>query len=195
MPNWCWSRMQVKANKTKINNFYLLLKEWTSKNYVANGFGTNWIGNIVGNSKMGSWINDEFVSPDGEIYQARGTLDDYYVVDSSLIIYTTTAWSPKFKIFMDLFAKYFENYELIYETTEEGCGFAYTNDPDNGGKYSFEIWEPPENFNLDSGTYSLDELEAYFQEIGFSREQILQNNFDWCCIMPWEYCDYTEFYY
>ena len=41
-------------NEEKLEKFYHLLEEWTSKNYKENGFGLNWLGNIVGNSGIGT---------------------------------------------------------------------------------------------------------------------------------------------
>ena len=47
MPNWCNTSMTIEGPKAEIESIHRKIMEWTSRNYVKNDFGKNWLGNIV----------------------------------------------------------------------------------------------------------------------------------------------------
>ena len=55
MPNWCFNRITIyHEDDSKLENLENLIKEWTSKNQKDNGFGKEWLGNIVLASGVGT---------------------------------------------------------------------------------------------------------------------------------------------
>lgn len=138
MPNWCLTRITINnENQTELEKFDELLNKWTSKNYKENGFGHNWLGNIVGNSGIGTV--DENKDTD---LRCRGTITYSEVVDDGqLMIDTETAWCPMLKMWAKLLEKYLPNAELIYEAEECGNGLYSTNDPCMKDCYIIDCWD------------------------------------------------------
>lgn len=138
MPNWCLTRITINnENQTELERFNELLDRWISKNYKENGFGLEWLGNIVGNSGIGTV--DENKDTD---LRCRGRLTYSEVVDDGqLIINTETAWCPMLKMWVKLLEKYLPNAELIYEAEECGNGIYSTNDPYMKGLYIIDCWD------------------------------------------------------
>lgn len=131
MPNWCQTRLTINhENTSKLKEFETLIDKWTSKNYIPNGFGLNWLGNIVGNSGIGTVDEGE----DTDL-RCRGEIIDTEVRDKQLVIDTETAWSPMLKMWTKLLEKYLPGAELIFVAREDGNCFYSTNDPYLKGRY------------------------------------------------------------
>ena len=47
MPNWCCNEERITGPREEILPLHKKLLEWTSRNYMENGFGHLWLGNIV----------------------------------------------------------------------------------------------------------------------------------------------------
>jgi hypothetical protein len=137
MPNWCLTRITINnENEKELEKFSNLLDEWVSKNYMKNGFGLNWLGNIVGNSGIGT------IDEDGKAtYRCRGTMTYSELFDNQLLIDTETAWCPMLKMWVALLEKYLPDAELIYEAEECGMGIYSTNDPLYKDKYYIDCWD------------------------------------------------------
>lgn len=137
MPNWCSTRITINSEQcNKLKQLEKLINEWTSKDYKDNGFGLNWLGNIVGNSQIGT------VDKNDETYlKCRGSLTYMEYTDNQLIIDTETAWVPMLKMWIRIIEKYIPDAELIYEAEECGCGIQCTNDPCLQGKYVIDVWD------------------------------------------------------
>jgi hypothetical protein len=101
-----------------------------------NGFGLNWLGNIVGNSGIGTV--DE--NPETDL-KCRGNIQYMERTDNQLIIDTETAWVPMLKMWVKLLDKYLPDAELIYSAEESGCCIHNTNDPCLIDKYYIDSWE------------------------------------------------------
>ena len=125
MPNWCTTRITINHDdENKLKEFEKLINEWTSKNYMENGFGLQWLGNIVGNSGIGTI--DKNLETD---LRCRGSITWIECDDYQLLIDTETAWVPMLKMWVKLLEKYLPDAELIYSAEECGMGIYSTNDP------------------------------------------------------------------
>lgn len=143
MPNWCYTNITFNGSKKNVEWLNSKLKEWTSKNGMDNGFGLDWLGNIVINSGL---ANAEDI--DNATHPAcRGRLI-YVDINTSqnsdqaqLIVDTETAWSPMLQMWVKLNEKYNLDLEIIYSAEECGCELYCTNDPCEANKYRIDVWE------------------------------------------------------
>lgn len=136
MPNWCWTRITINADRNRLKSFENKLTEWTSKNYKENGFGLNWLGNVVGNSQIGTV--DENKDTD---LRCRGSITYTDNLGDQFVIDTETAWAPMLKMWAKLVEKYIPNAELIYTAEESGCALYSTNDLQYKDKYIIDPWD------------------------------------------------------
>lgn len=161
MPNWCFTKIYIEhQDSTKLNELYNFLREWTSKNYMENGFGTNWLGNIVLGSGIGTVDTDKATD-----LSCRGTLDWYEVQDGELVIDTETAWSPMLKMWIKLIDKYLPGAKLFYTAEEEMNGVQCTNYPDLLGRYVIDY-------------YGNEDIESDWEASEDSVREILQKLLD-----------------
>lgn len=143
MPNWCYTRITIQNEDIgELEKFNLLLEEWTSKNYIENGFGKNWLGNIIGNFGLDEWDenNREFKSN----IPCRGRITYFERSSNELLIDTETAWSPMLEMWYKLVDSFIPGSTLIYSAEECGCGIFETNDTSLKDKYYLDIWETDE---------------------------------------------------
>lgn len=137
MPNWCLTRITINhENEEKLKELEKLINEWTSKDYMKNGFGLEWLGNIVGNSGVGT-VNE---NPETDL-RCRGRLTYLECTDDQLLIDTETAWSPMLKMWVKVLEKYLPDAELIYQAEECGNGLYSTNDPCMKDCYIIDSWD------------------------------------------------------
>lgn len=95
MPNWCFTHMVFHGNKKEIEELHAKIEEWTSKSFMKNGFGDNWLGNIVIGAGLGEHIDSKT-----DRIRCRGELE--YVGDIESVsdeeayfeIDQSTAWAP-----------------------------------------------------------------------------------------------------
>ena len=131
MPNWCSTEIEIYHDDIKaLNALHKKIKEWTSKNYMENGFGHNWLGNIV----LGSEIGTVDQGKETDI-KCRGTLEYCEVFDNCIRISTETAWVPMLQMWLRIIDKYLPGGQLFYETIESGCGVCCTNKSEFIGMY------------------------------------------------------------
>lgn len=155
MSNWCFTRINIinHNNDNKIENLYNLIKEWTSNNYEENDFGLQWLGNIVGNSGIGTI--DEGKETD---LMCRGSLNYIELVEKNqLLIETETAWVPMLRMWVKILDKYLPDAELIYEAEECSNELYSTNDESLRDKYIIDCW-------------GIDEIESNWES---SKENVI----------------------
>ena len=137
MPNWCLTRITINHdNELKLKELKKLINKWTENNYKENDFGLCWLGNIVGNSGIGTV--DENPKTD---LKCRGMLDYMEFYNGQLLIDVETAWVPMFKMWTKLLEKYLPDAELIYSAEEYGNGLYCTNDPRLKNCYIIDVWD------------------------------------------------------
>lgn len=126
MPNWCYTNINIKCNSEKeAKALHDKIEKWTSVNYCENGFGFNWLGNIVGNSG----IDDR---KDGNDFSVccRGSLIYLDITDigDELIIDMETAWIPMLQMWKRICDKHLPSgYDIKYSAEETGCELYETN--------------------------------------------------------------------
>lgn len=137
MPNWCCTKIIFHGNKLEIEDFHKKLDEWTSNALMPNGFGTNWLGNVL----CGAGLEDRIDSSRSEqTLRCRGSvtyLEDVEInsdEDATFYIDVETAWSPMVKMWINVIKT------LDYKTV----GFSYL--AEEIGLELYEIYDPYGDF-------------------------------------------------
>ena len=131
MPNWCNTSMTIEGQKEEIQSIHRKIKEWTSKNYVENDFGENWLGNIV----VGAGFSYKLLACRGLITSmdegktARQDKPGIYYFQ----VQYESAWTDINKTWEIILKRHAPNCKIYYVAEELGCGYYVTNDRD--GKY------------------------------------------------------------
>ena len=128
MPNWCNTSMTIEGPKTEIENIHQKIMEWTSRNYVKNDFGKNWLGNIV----VGAGFSYKLLAcrgaityMDEEITAQQDEPDIYYFQ-----VQYESAWTDINGTWETILEKYAPNCEIYYVAEELGNEYFVTNDRD-----------------------------------------------------------------
>lgn len=128
MPNWCNTSMTIEGPKAEIESIHRKIKEWTSRNYVENDFGKNWLGNIV----VGAGFSYKLLAcrglisfMDEEITARQDEPGIYYFQ-----IQYESAWTDINGTWETILKKYAPNCEIYYVAEELGNEYFVTNDRD-----------------------------------------------------------------
>lgn len=128
MPNWCGTSMTIEGPKAEIENIHMKIKEWTSRNYVENDFGKNWLGNIV----VGAGFSYKLLAcrgvilfMDEEITARQDEPGIYYFQ-----VQYESAWTDINGTWEIILEKYAPNCEIYYVAEELGNEYFVTNDRD-----------------------------------------------------------------
>ena len=202
MPNWCSTEIKIRHDdKKKLEELYDKIVEWTSKDYSENGFGNNWLGNVVGHSGIAKWDDNKngMLTKNEQYISCRGQITSLDM-DEEITIWQEDAWGPNVLLWVKVLAKYLPDASLEYTATEPGCGVYTTNDPNLEGCYMVDIFDNPEGFEGLESIYEADEDDVIdiCQEILKTKKNDINeliketNNLDWVHIAPWEQCDPVE---
>lgn len=137
MPNWCDTEINIHGtNKDEIKKLYCNLKNWVDEVCIENGFGTNYLGNIVQQSGIATYnIEQKCFNPE---FECRGELTSLQNIGNDISLATETAWRPMMKMWKNICDKYLPSgYEIIYWAYEPGYGIYETNDPMYENSYCF----------------------------------------------------------
>lgn len=128
MPNWCNTSMTIEGPKAEIESIHRKIMEWTSRNYVKNDFGKNWLGNIV----VGAGFSYKLLAcrglisfMDEEITARQDEPGIYYFQ-----VQYESAWTDINGTWETILEKYAPNCEIYYVAEELGCEYFVTNDRD-----------------------------------------------------------------
>jgi hypothetical protein len=121
--------------KSEMEDFHNKLEEFTSKNYMENGFGTTWLGNIV----CGAGLGDRVDSKENRL-RCRGNVTylgdlsgfEEYKPDQDVCfqVDTNTAWAPMSKMWVEVIkALGYKTIGFSYQAEECGCELYQTYDP------------------------------------------------------------------
>ena len=195
MPNWCYTNITITHNdEEKVKNLENLINEWTSKDYMKNGFGHTWLGNVV----LGANIGTVDTNPKTDI-RCRGKLSNIDRNGNELIINTETAWAPMMQIWKKVIDKYLPDAEILYTAEECDCGLYYTNDPDVQNHYCIDSWDCEEIESDYEATE--DRVIEVLQELLDTAENDIEtlfemfedsNCFDSMSINEWKFVDIDE---
>jgi hypothetical protein len=190
MPNWCSTNIIIThEDKNKTKELFDKIQEWTSRNYEDNGFGENWLGNIV----IGSEINKDNLS-------YRGVITSCELVNGQINIWEDTAWCPMLRMWQRVTDKHLPGADITFSAEEPGCGIYETNDYDYDGKYIIDIWkDQPDDMSWESQWEASEELVIEFcQEALKTKEtditKLLERakELDWVAINRWEHCEIED---
>lgn len=132
MPNWCFTQMIFHGEKEEIKDFHSKIEEWTSKNYQENGFGVNWLGNVLHGAGLGHRIdsNADHLRCRGDI-TFLGPVETFK--DSTEAIFnldTETAWCPMTLMWSEVIsAMCYKSIGFSYSAEEPGCEIYEIYDP------------------------------------------------------------------
>lgn len=163
MPDWCLTTIKFTGNITDITNLHDRIEEYTSKNFIENGFGETWLGNIVIGFEIGK---PEDV--DKEIWpRCRGSITNIGDVSNidgddcaNFYIDTETAWCPMFAMWVEIIKKYYSDEKgepkiaITYIALEPGNELYSTNDFDEWGDMSYHYEFMDDEHNI----YEFDEV-------------------------------------
>lgn len=128
MPNWCNTSMTIEGPKAEIESIHRKIMEWTSRNYVKNDFGKNWLGNIV----VGAGFSYKLLAcrglisfMDEEITARQDEPGIYYFQ-----VQYESAWTDINGTWETILEKYAPNCDIYYVAEELGCEYFVTNDRD-----------------------------------------------------------------
>lgn len=194
MPNWCWTRITINhESEIELEKFDKLLDEWTNKDYMDNGFGYNWLGNIV----LGSGVGTINTNKETDL-RCRGTITEHWIENGTLHIDTETAWSPMLQMWVKILDKYLPDAEWVYEAEECGNGVQCTNDPDLMGKYVIDYygdkdiesdWEASKEVVRLTLQELLDTTEIDVEKL---IEMVYEDDYD-ISVRKWEWAEVNEF--
>lgn len=193
MPNWCYTNITINhESETEVEKLEKLINEWTSKDYMTNGFGHKWLGNVVLGSGIGTVDTNNATD-----LRCRGTIIDYYRTGNELVISTETAWSPMLQMWVKVIEKYLPGAELIYNADECGFDINDTNDPALVGKYILDCygdediesdWEASEEVVRLTLQELLDTTETDVKKL---IEMVYEGDYD-ISVRKWEYSDVSN---
>lgn len=137
MPNWCFTQMIFHGIKSEMEDFNKKLEEFTSKNYMENGFGVSWLGNVVCGAGLGDRVDCK--NPDNRL-RCRGNItyigdlgyfEDYEPdQDVCFQLDTNTAWGPMVKMWIEVIkALGYKTIGFSYQSEECGMALYQTYDP------------------------------------------------------------------
>ena len=188
MPNWCMTNYCFTGNAHHIKKFHDALKEWTSKPGMENGFGDNWLGNILYHAGLGDLINCD---DNSKRLRCRGTLYDldYEYGNDYFYLTTETAWCPMPMMFQKVIDHLGYDIVFAYQSEEPNMGYYEIYDPHNIGTYDGEdiyvdtFFEDEEkviekypflDYLYDFRYMSMNEFNDFLKENGFKSVQELE---------------------
>lgn len=165
MSNWCFTNYIFHGSKEEIKDFHNKITEWTSNNYMENGFGERWLGNVV----CGAGFEDRINSENNRI-RCRGSISWFELnhdIDSDefdeglLYMDVETAWSA-----MPIMWKL-----IIEKMGYKTIGFSFISE--ECGMEIYDIFDPygdfPEKYNVDIYLEGEDAKNPALQRIGDTR--------------------------
>ena len=151
MPNWAYSTYVCEGDQRELNKLYsLLVTVYDNGREDNNGFGKNWLGNLV-----------EALGEDSNRVSCRGS---FYAIelDDHLSFMTETAWDRCEEV-DEVLKKNYPSLEIFYIVDEEGMGIHYTNDIDGYHFKAVHVVETEEEGMEEFDTY--EEAKEYVEEI------------------------------
>jgi hypothetical protein len=130
MPNWCYTDYVIEGDDpNEVADLYQKLEslEQMEKSPVENGFGKNYLGNVLHLFGKG-WMEMD----------CRGLFYDLDLIDGHIRFRTETAWSDCSELWVFVCSRY-KTLRHYYRAEECGCCYFVTNDAD--GKYFPERYE------------------------------------------------------
>ena len=140
MPNWCSNEEVIEGPVNEIKSLYGKLNKWTSQNYVENGFGKGWLGNIV----IGSGLKIIDDDPENGVH-CRGSVEESYHTcdgktttgffiledENTIRFHSMTAWGPMPEMWLRILENHAPNCNYYFMSEEPGMELYLSNDVDH----------------------------------------------------------------
>lgn len=128
MPNWCDTEYRFYGKRKDIAAFHDKLEEWTAKSAKKNGFGNDWLGNILIGAGFDYETNEAGKIEGWGHISCRGTLTylgDISVIDDDTAEFnagTETAWCAMPRLWLAVIQKHGWKIKFDFLETEPGMG-------------------------------------------------------------------------
>lgn len=142
MPNWCYTQINFHGERTELEDFRNKLEELVTTYLIPNGFGTNWLGNVLHGVGLGDRVNAE----ENRLY-CRGCVT--YIgelldgEDSCFTINTETAWAPCIRMWVNVIEKLgYNTVDFSFQAEEIGMQLFVSYDPygEFNEMYYVDVW-------------------------------------------------------
>lgn len=171
MPNWITTDYIFHGNYDEISKLHSKIEEYTSKNYMKNGFGESWLGNILCGCGLSDCIDTQDKS---KLIRCRGWIEYYDDIecnpldlnDWSLQLCASTAWCPMAKMWEAVIDKLnLKSVGFTYMSTSPDVYEIY--DPNGYGdfdyKYNIDCYLANEGICKSDSLCSDEDLIFYFK--------------------------------
>lgn len=154
MPNWCYTTYTVVGDEKEVEQLHGLMEklENMKKSLVDNGFGPNWLGNLV-HSLGGDWQ---------KVY-CRGTWSNLDISGDTLYFDVESAWAEPDEVIDFLRSKY-PSLVFYYQADEPGTRYFVTNDAE--GSYYDDIYYFAEPMHNDEHFYRAGKEDKFLEDVG-----------------------------
>lgn len=177
MPNWCSTSITINyEDESKLNDLERIIEDSISKEKNnENGFGPNWLGNVVINLDLGTV--DEKLETD---LRCRGIITYIDRLESQLIIDTETAWIPMMKMWVKFIDKYLPDAELLFNAVEPNMDVYETNDPYYVNKYVIDTFGLYDKYNTQEADedYVVKSLQELLNSDKTDIEELLKDIYE-----------------
>lgn len=196
MPNWCNTNIYFSGSEKNITDLFTRIEEYTSKNFKDNGFGSNWLGNIL----CGFGLTDRIDATENRLH-CRGSLEYVSNLDTedeenaSFYITTLTAWDPMIKMWQAIIEKHYGDcIEMHWIAEEPGTQLYLTDDK---SRYGDKYWVDFTLSESDTGTIYFGTAKAVVNFINsnfketklpdstkFEENQTFKEGDGWITVIP-----------
>ena len=155
MPNWCYTQYVAEGPKDQLQKLHNKMKElydMPSPGLEKNGFGSNWLGNLV-----------IALGEDWNTIRCRGTYCNFQLCDEVLTFDTETAWCEMSEV-RHLIEQKFPGVKLYYISEEIGCGIFMSNDKEQA-YFHDRFYFSTDNWDGDNYISSLDVLIETVEQV------------------------------
>jgi hypothetical protein len=144
----------ISDNTADIDKLYSLMYrlENMKEPAVKNGFGTTWLGCLV-----------EALGSSWQKVSCRGEWSCLELCDNTISLYIESAWTAPTDVF-DLIRQVFPSVEIFFLSTESGCEYYVSNDPE--GRFFAE------RYIVDICTVDEEYMTEYFEQLGTALDWI-----------------------
>lgn len=136
MPNWCSTTFKFHGSEKDLEIFDKKITEWTSQNYADNGFGSEWLGNVL----YGAGLQDRIDNPDPEkCLSCRGNIVGWTSGGKVMDMWVESAWVPMAKMWVEVIKVLGLNIDFSFSAEEPGCELYWNYDPGYGDFDDLEV--------------------------------------------------------
>lgn len=152
MPNWCTTTYAFTGEPDALKRFRIGLQNYTSKNYHENGFGKNWLGNVLAGYNL-------YPDEGQDSFMYRGSIAEIDWCNGVLYVTTDTAWNPMTKMWDAILDEHFQDeygdnlIDYVFISEEPGMGLYINTDTNRTffpERFLLEVGDIPEHRDYES---------------------------------------------